>query len=126
MCSCVAVSLAVGAELPEQLPPGWLCRSVLNKACAVGVATSACTAAEVNSVGEEEGEESNNKVVFFVCWGKVANDGETFDRDEDDDANEVSDEEGEEGSSVDSGDDMNIVEIEEAADEDIEGETLGT
>ena len=97
----------------------------MNKACAVGVATSACTAAEVNRVGEEEGEESNNKVVFFV-WGKVANDGETFDRDEDDDANEVSDEEGEEGSSVDSGDDMNIVEIEEAADEDIEGETLGT
>ena len=98
----------------------------MNKACAVGVAisaTSACTAAEVNSVGEEEGEESNNKVVFFV-WGKVANDGETFDRDDDD---EVRDEEGEEGSSVDSGDDdKNIVEMEEAADEDIEGETLGT
>ena len=99
----------------------------MNKACAVGVATSACTAAEVNRVGEEEGEESNNKVVFFVCWGNVANDGETFD-DDDDAANEVRDEEGEEGSSVDSGDDdMNIVGIEEeAADEDIEGETLGT
>ena len=100
----------------------------MNKACAVGVAaTSACTAAEVK--GEDEGEESNNKVVFFV-WGKVANDGETFDRDDDDDdaANEVRDEEGEEGSSVDSGDDdMNIVGMEEeAADEDIEGETLGT
>ena len=69
-------------------------------------------------------------MVFFVCWGKVANDGETFDRDDDDDdaANEVRDEEGEEGSSVDSGDDdMNIVGMEEeAADEDIEGETLGT
>ena len=101
----------------------------MNKACAVGAAisaTSACTAAEVNSVGEEEGEESNNKVVFFV-WGKVANDGETFDKDDDDDANEVRDEEGEEGSSVDSGDDdKNMVEMEEAADEDIEGETLGT
>lgn len=55
MCSWVAVSLAEGAELPEQLAPGWVCSSVLNKAWAVGVA---CTAAEVNREvveGEEAG-----------------------------------------------------------------------
>ena len=59
-------------------------------------------------------------MVFFAC-GDVADEGETFDVEDDNEVKEGDDEEG----SVDSGD-LNRVEMEEEADEDIEGETLGT
>ena len=62
--------------------------------------------------------------MVFAC-GEVADDGETFVVDRDDlDDNEVKEGDEEEGS-VESGD-LNKVEMEEAAEDDIEGETLGT